>query len=225
MAKRVDPDPRVRKLLKQLDFEKDKGNWKKVADIAMKLNALEQENPEKYRITLKQYLARLGMKPGDAKSQEWFKRTYGQLKRKKFKPEDMKIGGLYFYKYKPETEGTWDFAPLMLNLGPHKTRNGHTIMLGLNLHYIPANKRAKILISLSDLMVLGSRQRLLSQSRMAKLTWEIVKKELGINIAKLLIHSYRLDRFQSAPEEIHPADFASVIRMPLQKFKAVKRKS
>lgn len=224
MAKKRNPDPRVNKLLKQLDFEKDKGNWKKVADIAMKLNAMEQENPEQYRITLKQYLARLGMKPADAKAQEWFKRSFGQLKRKKFKPDDMKVGALYFYKYKPETPGTWDFAPLMVNLGTYKTKDGRWLAMGLNLHYIPPNKRARILISLSDLMVLGSRDRLLSRSRMAKLTWAICQKELGKEISKLMLHSYRFDRFQSAPDEIHPADFASVIRMPLQKFKVVKKK-
>ena len=212
----------VTDLLRKLDNAKDRGNWKQVADIAMQLDRLEQESPDNYRITLKQYLSRLGLAPADVKSQNWFKRRYSQLKRRRFDPEKMKIGGLFFYSYKPETPGTWDFAPLMLNLGHFKSKDGNKLVIGLNLHYVPPRQRARILISLSDLIELGSKNRLLTGSRMSKLTWEIAKRELGEKVAKLLIHSYRLDRFKSAPEEIHPSDYASVIRQPLQKFKRVK---
>lgn len=212
----------ITNLMRQLDHAKDVGNWKKVADIAMQLDKLSIEMKDDYRISLRVYLARLGMAPADAKSQNWFKRRYSQLKRRRFDPEKMKIGGLFFYSYKPETPGTWDFAPLMLNLGHFKSKDGNKLVIGLNLHYVPPRQRARILISLSDLIELGSKNRLLTGSRMSKLTWEIAKRELGEKVAKLLIHSYRLDRFKSAPEEIHPSDYASVIRQPLQKFKRVK---
>lgn len=210
------------KLLSQLDAAKDRGDWAKVAQIATKLGEIEANNPELYRITLNEYIRRLSLRPSDARSEKWFKRRYAQLKRRKFTPDQMEVGALYFYAYKPETPGTWDFAPLMINLGAYKTKSGHMVTVGLNLHYIPPHIRSRILLSLTDYMETGSRGRLTANSRMAKLTWNIIKKELGLGIAKKLIHSYRFDRFKSAPERIHSADYASVIRMPLQRFRAVK---
>lgn len=210
------------KLLAKLDAAKDRGDWKSVAKIASQLEEIESNNPEQYRITLNEYIRRLGLNPKGARSEKWFKKRYSQLKRKKFEPEKMNIGALYFYAYKPETPGTWDFAPLAIHLGTYRTKSRNYVNMGLNLHYVPPNIRARILLSLSEYMRTGTRGRMTQKSAMGKLTWDIVKRELGPKIAQKLIHSYRFDRYKATPEQIHPADYPSVIRMPLQKFKVVK---
>lgn len=130
-------------------------------------------------------------------------------------------GQLLFFKYKPETKGYWDFQPLVIYLGSFRTKQKKMVGIGLNLHYLPPQQRAGILMELAGFMITGSKNRIVHKSRMGKVTWEVCKKHLGAKVAKKLIHSYRFDRFQTAPDIIHPAEYANVVRMPLKKFSTV----
>lgn len=125
-----------------------------------------------------------------------------------------KSGSLYAYVYDAKHKDTlphWDKFPLIIFLGSYKAKNGNTLFLGLNLHYIPPKARQEFL---EELLPMANTDTITNKTRL-KINWSKVKNMKG---ADQMIKAYLPGHIKGSMTEIKPSDWHNVLYMPLQQF-------
>ena len=137
------------------------------------------------------------------------------------------IGKLYFYEYRAEQAGDketglYDKYPMTFFFDSYRSKDNHTILLGLNLHYLTPREREHIL---RDLLVTKSSNKIRPQTRL-KISWDIIKSVVSNkSLALRAVHAYRIDRFQSRLIEIPAQDWSICVFLSLQKFVHIEGKT
>ena len=167
-----------------------------------------------FRAQLKQTAAQ-GAAKANNKSLKWFKQVIGDSVRgrKVTKPE---VGKIYAYAYDAKYKNElpyWDRYPLMIYLGSYKAKNGNTLMLGLNLHYIPPRARQAFL---EELLPRANTDTISNKTRL-KINWGMVKGMRGSN---QMIKAYLPNRIKGSITEVKPSDWINVIFLPIQQFQS-----
>ncbi|QIG69655.1 DNA end protector protein during packaging [Rhizobium phage RHph_I46] len=117
----------------------------------------------------------------------------------------------YLYDAKhADTLEFWDRAPLIIFLDVQKNGN----FLGLNLHYLPPNVRAKIL---ALLMKTVTATKLRHDVRM-KLTYSMCQQIAAYQPLQFCLKSYIPNRITSKIVRIQPQDWTHAIFFPSDRF-------
>ncbi|QGZ14165.1 DNA end protector protein [Rhizobium phage RL2RES] len=122
-------------------------------------------------------------------------------------------GTIMTYLYDAKNADTlefWDRAPLIIFLDIQKNGN----FLGLNLHYLPPNVRAKIL---ALLMKTVTATKLRHDVRM-RLTYDMCAKIAAYKPLQFCLKSYIPNRITSKLVRIQPQDWAHAIFFPSDRF-------
>ena len=131
---------------------------------------------------------------------DYKKRTAKQTAR-------LSAGSLYTFEYEAEgaggEHGMYDRFPMCFFFNSFKSKEGKTILLGLNVHYLTPAQRATLY---KGLMKLKNTKGISERTRL-RLEWEAILSVAGSKIADLAVHAYRADRFRSHVVEIRPEDW------------------
>lgn len=143
-----------------------------------------------------------------------------QLYRQKSGTESTQlIGKMYFFHYKAEMPGdpelqAYDAFPLVFLFNSERTKEGKTLLKGLNMHYLSPQARQHLLMALLDIR---STKAMQPQTRI-RLSWQAIKAAVDSKYYEAAVHAYRIDRFKSRMIEIPANDWNVVTFLQLQKF-------
>lgn len=185
-----------------------------------------QKSPKKPRKTgnkkldlINQFRSQLRARTKDSnaannnKSVKWFKQTIKTSLRTKSTSRPT-AGKMYTFHYDAKTKESlpyWDKFPLIIYLGSWKTKDGRTVLSGLNLHYIPPKARQEFL---EELLPHASTTNINSNTKL-KINWSMVKSMRGSDV---MIKSYLPTQLKSSMMEIKPTDWAHAIFLPTMQF-------
>jgi hypothetical protein len=121
------------------------------------------------------------------------------------------IGRMYFFKYEPiygYRMPKYDKFPMCIPI--ERKNNG---FLGLNLHYLPAGGRQKIL----ELLLMYKSEALISDKTKMNISYDIIKSNSTLEkYAEPCIHRYIWGQCRSRFIEIYPAEFEKAIQLPVE---------
>lgn len=128
------------------------------------------------------------------------------------------IGRMFLFDYSAQNPGDaelgiYDQYPLVFFFNSTKTKDGHTVLFGLNCHYLKPKER--MLFFLQLLKLKNSAGYKPKKARL-KLTWDAIKRVATHKYFERCVHAYRVDRIQSKLVEIKPFDWEQVIFLSLQ---------
>ena len=135
------------------------------------------------------------------------------------------IGKMYFYHYAAEMPGDvelqiYDQFPLIFLFGSDRTKSGHTLVRGLNLHYLSPQARQTLLMNLLEVRS----TKVMQPNTRLRITWQVIKSATLSKYYKPAVHSYRIDRIKSRMIEIPAQDWNVVTFLQLQKFEHIQGK-
>lgn len=118
------------------------------------------------------------------------------------------IGKLYLFEYDAKSagddeNGVYDRFPTVFFFNVSKTKDGHTLIHGINMHYLTPKQRALVYMGLMKLKT--SKQW--SPKVKLRLQWELIKQVTSSALAEKAVHAYRLDRFVTRVMEIPANDW------------------
>ena len=133
------------------------------------------------------------------------------LEDKSFRQSNtLKAGAMCMFQYDPmnkETLPFYDTMPLIFPVSVWKSSEGHKILSGINLHYLPPLLRQKIFLVILDMQ------------RTKNLNWNVLKKIAESKLFEHALKNYRMDymmsRFIIVPED----SMELVLFLPLARFK------
>jgi hypothetical protein len=144
----------------------------------------------------------------------WYKKKIGELDitGAKFLAAEKKttsfdVGDMYFYRYIAKHRDTlpyWDMYPLIFPFNTYP--NG---FIGINLHYLHPQMRAKLLDALMGVST--------SNKKMA-LSWQILKGAGTLSLVQPCVKRYLYSQVASPMVKIEKKDWLPAALMPLQKF-------
>ncbi|AXF41530.1 DNA end protector protein [Acinetobacter phage SH-Ab 15599] len=119
----------------------------------------------------------------------------------------LSTSSLYTFEYKAESPGSdlgfYDRFPMCFFFNSYKSKEGKTIILGLNLHYLTPMQRAQLLKALMKI----KNAKGIDMGRRLNLEWQTIVSVAGTKIAEAAVHAYRADRFLSHTVEVAPEDY------------------
>lgn len=142
------------------------------------------------------------------KADQWIRQQMRQV-RGHIPRGGVKVGRMYMYGYDAKYKHKlpyWDRFPLILCLAVNNTH-----MLGLNLHYIRPNERAKFM---HDVLKFASTHTITNKT-VLNINWKTVKNRA---VAKQMIKLYIAANVKGGITEIRPADWHKAIFLPTQNF-------
>lgn len=148
------------------------------------------------------------------KSTTWFREKIKNSIRGKTSSK-FNTGSIYTYVYDAKHKDTlpyWDKFPLIIFLGTSTTKNGVTLLQGLNLHYIPPRARQEFL---EELLIYATTKRKLTSNTRLKINWTMVKNMAG---SKEMIKNYLPQNVKGKVVEINPQDWSNIVFLPTQQF-------
>jgi len=122
------------------------------------------------------------------------------------------IGKLYFFSYDATTKEKlpyWDMYPIVYPFG---MKDGD--MMGINLHYLPLNLRAK----LQDALYMIVTDFRFDNETKLKISYNILKNSSELKPFKPCVHRYKMKGIKSSIIEIHPSTWTQALFLPLHKF-------
>lgn len=129
-----------------------------------------------------------------------------------------KVGSMYMFMYNAKHKATlpyWDKFPLVF---PFATVEGG--FMGLNLHYLPLQYRAKLMDSL---YTISSNQQY-NETTKLKISYDILSKASQFRYFKPTVKHYLLDHMTTRFLYIYPAEWDTALFLPLERFeKATKQ--
>jgi len=123
-----------------------------------------------------------------------------------------KIGDMVIFTYSAKHHATlpyWDKFPLIFI-----TDIGTDTFRGINLHYLPPNYRAKLIVKLLDLT---NNDRYDETTRL-KVSYQLLNSTARFREFKPCFKMYLKNQMQSQFVKIHPIDWDVVTMMPLARF-------
>ena len=125
------------------------------------------------------------------------------------------IGKMIFFHYDPKLKDKlpyYDTMPLVMVLGV-----GPNYMLGLNLHYLPPDKRAQLMDFFVKNATANSGGELNSQSA-STLDYRAIRAIASDRLIKPTIKKYLHDHFVTAPVVVNPVEWEIVMFLPTARW-------
>lgn len=167
------------------------------------------------------------MKRNTSKSLDWFRKYVGRAHNKigtgvAFRDRNLwkpKItpGRMYFFEYDAKHKDTlpvWDRYPLIFPFSEYKAKDGMTIVLGLNMHYLPPALR---MVAFKALLKFKSEPRYRKHTKLA-LEWGALTALAESKYFKHAVHAYRMDHMKSVFVEIPSQSWELMLFLPLARF-------
>lgn len=129
----------------------------------------------------------------------------------------MTIGKLYFYEYDPKHKDTlpvYDRYPLVFPFSAYKAKDGMTIVLGLNMHYLPPALR---MVAYKALLKLKTEQRFRKSTKL-EMEWAALKSMAESKYFQHAVHAYRMDHVRSTFVEIPASAWELALFLPTARF-------
>ena len=130
-----------------------------------------------------------------------------------------KLGHMYLYYYDAKHKETlpyFDRLPLVFPI--KKTKDG---FLGINLHYLPLNLRAKLMDALYDVI----NNDKYDDTTKLKLSYEILNSASKFKYFKPCIKRYLTAQMRSRFLHIHPTEWDMALFLPLERFDGATKQS
>jgi hypothetical protein len=129
------------------------------------------------------------------------------------------LGKLYLFKYKAENAGDmetglYDAYPMVFFFNLTKTKEGKSVLWGLNMHYLAPKERG---ILYRELMKMKSTKGWTPNTKL-KAQWGLIKTVCSSGLAEHAVHAYRIDRIQSRMIEIPASDWIVAVFLQIGKF-------
>lgn len=133
------------------------------------------------------------------------------------------VGRLYLMKYEAEMAGDsdtglYDQFPLIFLFNASKTKDGHQLLHGLNVHYLTPRERMLLFI---ELLKLKASKKFNARTKL-KLQWNLIKSVVKSELYTRAVHAYRTDRIKSRLVQVAAPDWEIVIFLQLQKWQKPK---
>lgn len=156
-------------------------------------------------------------------ARDWYRNTaksYGTVSENQFfKSNDKQrfttspqVGSMYMFTYSAKFKNElpyWDQFPLVF---PFSTAPGG--FMGLNLHYLPLQYRAKLMDSLYGI----SNNKAYNESTKLNLSYEILNKASKFRYFKPTVKHYLMDHLTSRFIYIYPSEWDVALFLPLERF-------
>lgn len=129
------------------------------------------------------------------------------------------IGKMYLFEYEAQmagdpTTGMYDRFPMVFFFNVVQSKEGHTLLYGLNIHYLAPKQRMLLFKALMKLKV----TKKWTPDAKLRLTWQLIKQVASHDIAKHAVHAYRLDRLQSYFTQIPSEDWQIAAFLRLERW-------
>lgn len=160
-------------------------------------------------------------------SLEWFRGYVGRAYNKlgtasMFRDRDLWTktpvpGKMYFFEYLAKHRDKlplWDRYPLIFPISSYVAKDGMTILVGLNMHYLSPIMR---MAAFKALLKLRTEKRYRKSTRL-ELEWSMLKAMSESEMFKHSIHSYRMDHIKSVFVEVPPMAWELALFLPLARF-------
>lgn len=121
-------------------------------------------------------------------------------------------GSMYLYQYDPKHKKTlpyYDRFPLVFPIGPAKGG-----FLGLNMHYLPMNLRARLM----DALYLHVTDQTFNDRTKIAITYDILQSAAKYKHFKPCLKHYLKKHVRSTYIKIHPAEWDIVLTLPLARW-------
>lgn len=170
--------------------------------------------------TIEQRLTRTG-KQAPREAIRWLmshagsKLRRGHVPEEAFKPrhrDNVFIGGMFIYQYDPKHKDTlpwYDTVPVVIPIELYKDG-----WLGLNLHYLRPQLRAKLLDKLMEF-----RRRALTRKAYMQVSYKLLKAVIKSDLFQPCIHRYLASHVRTRLIRIEDQYWEKVAMLPLQQFK------
>ena len=155
-------------------------------------------------------------------AREWYRdaaRRTGALQPAKLVKSDpergrsqIRVGDMYLYHYDPKYKKTlpyYDRFPLVFPF--KKVPKG---WLGINMHYLPLQLRAKLMDNLYDL----ASNRKYDETTRLRLNYEVLNGAAKFRLFKPTIHRYLISQVESRMIYINPSEWDIALFLPLERF-------
>ena len=131
-------------------------------------------------------------------------------------------GSLYMFNYSALHKKTlpyWDAFPLIFPFEINiQTPNNGKAFMGINLHYLPIDYRAKLMDRLYyDPLTRPDKPRF-DDKTILKMNWEILKAFSGSKYVGPCVHMYLNKQVRGPIAPISPLDWNSALFLPTQRF-------
>ena len=126
--------------------------------------------------------------------------------------KSISFGSMFLFRYDPKWKDElpyYDTYPLVLPFGV--AEGG---FLGLNFHYLPYYLRFKLLEKLYDFAA----DETIDDNAYINFSWQLTKGVAGLKEAEPCVKHYLTDHIRSEFTLIKPAEWKSVVMLPLQRF-------
>ncbi|ACV50037.1 gp2 DNA end protector protein [Delftia phage PhiW-14] len=118
------------------------------------------------------------------------------------------IGKMFLFEYEAQEAGhaetgMYDRFPMVFFFNVVQTQQGHTLLYGLNIHYLTPKERMLFFRALMKLKV----TKKWTPDAKLRLTWELIKQVANTKMAEKAVHAYRVDRLKSWFTQIPSEDW------------------
>lgn len=157
-------------------------------------------------------------------SLKWFSRyvprSYSKVRsRQLFKDKSLQRtmispGNMYFFEYDAKWKDklpVWDRFPLIFPWDSWQGKDGATLFIGINLHYLPPRFR---FVAMKALLKMRNQKRFRKGTRLI-ISWKILKNLSESKFFKHSVKMYRLDHVKSPFVQIPPSSWEMVLFLPL----------
>lgn len=131
---------------------------------------------------------------------------------------NVKIGGMYLFAYNAKHKDTlayWDRLPLVF---PFKKVSGG--FLGLNMHYLPLQYRAKLMDALYEI----ANNDKFDETTKLKLNYQVLQSAAKYRYFSPTVHHYLTEQMMTRFMAIHSTEWDIALFLPLERFqKATKQ--
>lgn len=155
-------------------------------------------------------------------AREWYRETaqgFRRIDEKRFMTSDtdrltnrIRVGDMYMFYYDAKHKDTlpyWDRFPLIF---PYKKVQGG--FMGINLHYLPLNLRAKLMDSLYDVT---TNERYDETTRL-RLNYQLLDGAAKFKYFKPCVKHYLSDQVRSRFLYVYPSEWDVALFLPLERF-------
>lgn len=158
-------------------------------------------------------------------ARDWFRGEAKKLRKHQVNEADMfrdpsavfrnqtAIGKMYLFHYDPKWKKElpyYDVLPLIFPFG--RSKEGH--ILGLNMHYLPHNYRAKLMDALYET---ASNKRYNDATKL-QISYDILNSASQFRFFEPAVHQYIPSHVRSRFMVIPPANWDTALFLPLERF-------
>lgn len=126
--------------------------------------------------------------------------------------QDPVIGGMYTFQYDPKLKGKLPYYDQFPLIFPINTAKGG--FLGINMHYLPPELRAKLMDALYDTVT----NKKFDESTRLKISYDILNSASKFSIFKPTIKHYLTKQLRTPFIYINPTEWDIALFLPTAKF-------